>query len=117
MRHDERGMALGIVLMTSIVFAIAAYGVLTMAVSRAQQEDFFGDRRIRAHMAAEAGLVWAMQKLWADSNECAAFAGPNDFIIDTYDDADPLNDTTVDIIRIGCPAPGPTSKLQAQVVY
>ena len=122
MRHDERGMALGIVLMASIVFSIAAYGVLTMAVSRAQQEDFLGDRRIRAHMAAEAGLVYAMQKLWADPNypnPCCGGGCSGSTKTDTWPlDTDGVGgtDTTIDISVANCGA-GNTHTLSAQVVY
>ena len=65
-RAHERGMALAIVLASSVIFSIAAFGVMTLALSRAEHGEAVGNRRMRAHYAAEAGLVQARQKLWAD---------------------------------------------------
>ena len=116
--RTETGLALGMVLASTVVFAIAAYGVMTMAVSRFQQDRFLGADRIRAQQAAEAGLVWAMQKLWVNPAEC--FTGATDFPIDTDGVGGP--DATVDIIRTNlaggpCPPANPLSRLRAKVVF
>ena len=57
-----------IVLVSALVFSIAAFGVLTMAVSRVQQINYLSENRIRARFAAEAGLVWATQRLWVNTS-------------------------------------------------
>jgi len=62
-QRAERGAALGIVILSSIVFSVAAFAVLNMSMSRAQTAAF-EEGRLRARYAAEAGLVKAMQLLW-----------------------------------------------------
>jgi hypothetical protein len=118
MRRNERGFALGVVLMSSIIFAIAAFGVLTLALSRTQQASFLGESSIRARYAAEMGLVKAMQKLWVDPDECFVASSP-DYTIDTYNDADASNDTNIDIKRTPCPPapPGSATTIEAKVVF
>ncbi len=106
----RRGIALGVVILTSIVFSIAAYAVLFMMMGLKQRTNFY-ERNLRARYATEAGLVWASQRLWANPGDC--FNANPDFSID--DDANPLTpDIRVDIIRNPCAG---NSTLQAKVVY
>lgn len=115
MRGNAHGVAMGLVLVSALVFAIAAFGAMTMAMSRLQQEQFLGEDRMRASYAAEAGLVWAMQRLWESPTEC--FGASPDFSIDT-DGSGPLPPMGVDITATPCPGPGViNSKLSAKVVY
>jgi hypothetical protein len=89
----QRGAALGMVVLVAVCFSIAAFTALILALSRTRTKDFY-KRRVVAHYAAEAGLVWAMQRLWADPSEC--FRGPNDLFIDP-DGSGPLPSLPVQI--------------------
>lgn len=93
-QQGERGAALGMVVVIAVCFSIAAFTALILALSRTRTKDFY-KRRVVAHYAAEAGLVWAMQRLWVDSSEC--FHGPNDFTVPDPDGAGPLQPITVQI--------------------
>lgn len=111
----RRGIALGIVVVTSLVFAIAAYAVLYAANSLGSRANF-QKRNTSARYAAEAGLVWAMQKLWANPAEC--FNANPDFSFDT--DGNPTTKAmAVDVIATPCPTAvaGAEMKLQAKVAY
>jgi hypothetical protein len=66
MSHQRGIGALGILIGTAIVFAVAAFAILVMALSAAQQSKEVHEDRLRALYAAEGGLVWAMQQLWAN---------------------------------------------------
>ena len=72
--RGERGIVLGIVLITSIIFGIVAFGLLSLATNQSRQGSFISEERVRARYAAEAGLVYAMQRLWVNPDECAAAA-------------------------------------------
>src|SRR3989338_848249 len=110
--RGERGVVLGVVLITSIIFGIAAFGLLSLAVNQMGQVNLVSEDRTRARYAAESGLVMAMQELWANPADCAF--GP--YTIDTYNDPDPANDTTVTVTANPCPV-GVASKLQAKVTF
>ena len=117
MLGDERGVVLGLVIVTSIIFGIAAFGLLIFAMSRLRVSNYLGADRFRAGYAAEAGLVKAMQELWRDPNDCAFGPANNGvYTLDTYNDGDPSNDTTVTVTTTGCP-PAPGTKLQAKVTF
>ena len=106
----RRGISLGVVILTSVVFSIAAYAILFMMMGLKQRSRFY-EQNIRVRYATEAGMVWATQRLWVSPNEC--FNGNPDFFID--DDANPLTpDIGVDIIRNPCAG---NSTLQAKVIY
>ena len=107
---NRRGIALGVVILTSVVFSIAAYAVLFMMMGLKQRNRFY-EQNLRVRYATEAGMVWATQRLWASPGEC--FNGSPDFFLD--DDANPITpDIGVDIIRNPCAG---HSTLQAKVVY
>ena len=72
---SERGLALGMVVVLSVVFAIAAFAAMMIAVSRAQTSAV-QEHRLQAQYAAEAGLVFAMQQLWSNPNYCGTPAPP-----------------------------------------
>jgi len=109
---NERGIALGVVILSAIMFSAAAVAVLQMSMNSSQTSDFH-EQRLRARYAAEAGLVWAMQKLWADPSEC--FPGSPDFTLDS-DDNPATPDEKVDISVDG-PCPAANLTLKAKVVY
>ena len=102
----QRGIALVIVLVSSLVFSIAAFGVLTMAVSRVQQINYLSEDRIRARFAAEAGIVWATQRLWVTPGWPPGCIPGTDqaapvWTIDT-DGAGPLAPTDVNVMVRNC---------------
>lgn len=114
MPRGEQGFALMMVLITAVIFAVAAFAALTIAVSGTQQMTVISDDHLRARYSAEAGLVWAMQKLWVNPAEC--FGGSPNFTIDT-DGAGPLPGTGIDITATPCPGPGVSGTLSAKVTY
>jgi hypothetical protein len=107
MMRNERGVVLGLIIITSVIFGIAAFGILLLAMSRLRQSKYLGEDRLRAGYAAEAGLVMAMQELWVDPADCAF--GP-------YTITDGTNNTTVTVTATPCPG-GAASKLQAKVTW
>ena len=120
-----RGFALTAVIMMAVIFGIAAFGILTMALG-ARQRSRFHEERLGARYAAEAALVWAQQQLWANNGAgtpaaqgCFAGVPPaGDFCID--DDNNPATpDTCVDVTLTGNPPPcgGANRQLSANVVY
>ena len=113
-RTGERGVVLGVVIITSVIFGIAAFGLLSFAMNQAAQTSFVSEKRTRARYAAESGLVYAMEQLWVNPNDCTLGPpGP----LDTDNDGTP--DATVTVTRPGpCPAPsGAVFTLQAQVTF
>jgi len=64
--REQRGAALAMVLAVAVCFSIAAFTALILALSRPRTKDFY-KRRAVAQYAAEAGLVWAMQRLWNEA--------------------------------------------------
>ena len=76
MRNNERGAAVLVLLVIgAIVFAVMAYAVLAVSVSKKDLSHFEEDRA-RARYAAEAGMIWAYQKLWADPTYCNSVPSP-----------------------------------------
>ena len=67
--HQNRGSALGIVIITGVVFSIAAFSVLTMSFSGASHPAGT-TQSFQARYAAEAGLVRASQRLWTTPTYC-----------------------------------------------
>ena len=108
MRHNERGMVLGIVLLSSIVFSIASLAMFTLAMSHTQASHHETEK-LRARYAAEAGLVRAMEKLWNDPAYCGEA-----WSIDTNGDG--TAETTMTITVTNCGA-GNTRTISAKVTY
>ena len=100
---NERGVALGMVIVLALIFAVAAFGVMTMSVSRSQT---YGRQthRLKAQYAAEAGLVWATQRLWSNQAYCGV------------PDPPPVNGMNIDVTVTNCGA-GRTHALTAKVLY
>lgn len=89
MRHNEHGAVLGIVLLSSLVFSIASLAMLSMATSHTQASRHEADK-LRARYAAEAGLVWAMERLWVNPAYCGV------------PDPPPINGLAVDVSVTNC---------------
>ena len=104
------------VLIAALVFSVALFAVLNMSLSH-QQASSYNYSRYRSRYAAEAGMVWAMQKLWANPTwgSAAGWTSGSDPLIDTDGDGTP--ETQVDIIIPPCTQPCPSRTLQAKVVY
>jgi len=81
MKLNEKGIIFGLVIASAFVFSVAAFMVLTMTHARFQRVGF-ETQRLKAHYAAEAGLVWAMQQLWVTPTWSSG-AG-TDLTIETY---------------------------------
>ncbi|MBI4343528.1 MAG: hypothetical protein HY601_01765 [Candidatus Omnitrophica bacterium] len=108
--RDERGAVLGIVIITAVVAAIAAAAALQIAIAQSRHARAFRERA-RAQAAAEAGLVWAMEQLRADST--LTFDAPVDVVIPGITS---VEDIPVDIVPT-CAAPCQNRTLRATVVY
>ena len=112
----ERGAALGFVIAIAALFAIAVFAALVMALSARQHSTEFYEQRLRARYAAESGIVWAMQRLWADPTEC--FPGPGDFTVPDPDGAGPLAPIDVQIsVPPPCTPATVNKTLKATVTY
>lgn len=115
MKNDQ-GLALGIVILFAFVFGVAALAALTVGLSRVQSSQEFGNR-VQGRYAAEAGLVWAMQKLY-DTPTWNSPAGAIDLPLDVNGNGTIDAGEGVDIILAPCGAtPCEERTLQAKVVY
>ena len=103
-RKSEQGVVLGMVIIAAIVFSIAAYAMLSVAMSHRQRVKEFDVDRLRARYAAEAGLVWAQEQLWANPAFCGGAPPFN-----------PINGLNVAVAVSNCG--GPTHQLTASVTY
>ena len=106
--RDQRGAALGIVIVTALICGVAAYTVLFMASSATRRGRMF-HARTRAHYLAEAGLVVAMQRLWVNPDYCSGTE-----FVDT--DGDGTGDTPVTVTVTNCGADN-VHQLQTTVSY
>ena len=116
-RVGQRGSLLTMVIVGAIIFSLTAYAMLNMSLSRTQSVKYNVDR-YRARYAAEAGVVYAMQKLWANPTWSSGqgWTTAEDLELDT--NADGVTDTQVDIILPACTkVPCEMRRLQAKVVY
>lgn len=107
-KSNERGIALGVVIMMSLVFGAVAMGALMLSGSRSQTSSL-QTHRLKAQYAAEAGLVWAMQQLFATPNKEFPAGGQPDLTVNGID---------VDVILPACTStPCESRKLQAKAIY
>ena len=63
----RRGLVMGLVVITAVVMAIAAYSALFVALSLARLPSPFDATRVKARFASEAGVVWATERLYEDA--------------------------------------------------
>ncbi len=106
----QRGLVLGLVVVTAVVFAAIAYAALFWALHMARVSSGVGLRRLQARYAAEGGIAWAMQQL-AHNPTWSSGEGP---------ESPPLtiNTMQVDILISPCQGtPCESRKLQAKVIY
>lgn len=93
---NQKGSAIWTTLAIAIVCAIAAYGALFAAQCAAQRSQFHRERT-RARYAAEGGLVWAQDQLWADQRWLGAGGVANTVI----------GGTNVSVFLPACALPAP----------
>ena len=105
--RGPRGAVLIVVMVTAFLIAIAIYTTLFLAISQARYAVFYRSRT-QARYAAEAGLVWAQQRLWQTPSEC--FGASPDWTLPT------TPPTNIEVTRTPCPGP-PPSTLTATVTY
>ena len=111
---------MGIVVLTTIVFSVAAYAALFSALALRQRGDFY-QRHAVASYAAEAGMVWAMQRLWRNPNDC--FSSATEWSVDPDNNSATNNTLTINIrvTALGTPfSPpvcSPPKKLSATVSF
>ena len=103
LRGNEHGIALGVVLMMALIFGAVAAGALMLSASRSQTSGLQA-HRLKAQYAAEAGLVFAMQRLWKDPAYCG------------NPDPPVLNGLNVDVTVSNCGS-GNTHTVSAKVTY
>ena len=118
--RNERGVA-GLItaVVTALIFALAAFAVLVMALASAQQNNPLDPARLRARYAAEAGLVWATSQLWNDPGWDSPTKGKS-WSIQVDTNADGKADTQVDLTMPKCATKAPNCEdrqLQATVTY
>ena len=122
-RHSKEpsGMiALSIVTVMAFMFATTAFAVLFMGIGRARRIAIKDSSRAR--YAAEAALVYVMQKLWANPNYpsacckvgCNGTTKTDTLALDT--DANGTNETTVNLTVTNC-GEGNEHALSAKVTY
>jgi len=70
----ERGAVLGFAIMTAFLASLAAYAMLVIAASQAQHARFHREHASARH-AAEAGLVWARERLTREFAGGPTFCG------------------------------------------
>jgi hypothetical protein len=112
-RHRKRGIALAAVIGSALVFSVAAYAVLYASLGFRQRVDF-SKRNIRARYAAEAGMVWAMQRLW-DNPAWTSSAGTIDLPFDVDQDGATGASEGVDVVYESCPTQ--PCRMEAKVRY
>ena len=87
--NNQRGLVLGMVILSALMFSAAAVAVLNLSATSSYTADRQANR-LQARYAAEAGLVWAMQHLWVDDAYCGD------------PDPSPINGCTVNIEVTNC---------------
>ena len=70
--NGRGGFALGTVIAMSGVLSLAAVGILSLSMTGHRQVSRLHEGRTRARLAAESGLVWAMQRLMRDETWSSA---------------------------------------------
>ena len=75
MRVGQRGSILVISILTALVCGIGAYAMLMIAMASARTATFFPGRST-ARYAAEAGIVWAQDRLMDDPTYCGVPGPP-----------------------------------------
>ena len=103
---QNRGIVLSAVLILSIIFGLAAYADLMLAMNVSKKRKFWKER-MNARYAAEAGVVYAKQIIWIDKR----WASPEG--VDFY-----LNGFGVDVVVPACTqTPCESREISASVVY
>ncbi|HEX9780400.1 MAG TPA: hypothetical protein VGB20_04220 [bacterium] len=111
--RGERGAVLGLMIILAFVAAIVAYGNVMMAISQSRQSQWWHERP-PARYAAEAGLVIAQERLWANPNYCAS----NDVVpIDVDGNGSTTDPGDLSVAITVQPCGSPTRTITTKVVY
>ena len=116
----ERGAALLNVIVTALLFAAAAYSMLTVSIGNRQRAKQFNENRLRAHYIAEAALVKVYQNLYQNEAGylgCVPNSTANKVLsvpIDT--DGNGIDDTNVSVTVSNCGA-GLNHAVTASMIY
>ncbi|MBI4354386.1 MAG: hypothetical protein HY595_04035 [Candidatus Omnitrophica bacterium] len=103
----QRGLVLGLVVVTAVVFAAISYAALFWALHLARLSGAVDVRLLQARFAAEGGIAWAMQQL---AYNPAWSSGVGTDLT--------LNGIHVDVVIPACAAtPCLPRKLEAKVSY
>ena len=119
--NNERGIALGVVILSALVFSAAAFAMMTMSMGRVQSSDTDA-KRLRSQYAAEAGMVMAMERVRADMMGAATYppgcpvggTGTVDMNLDTDDNGSAETKVTITVTNCGT---GVDQKISAKVSY
>lgn len=93
-RARRRGVALFLATLIALICSLAGITMLSVAVSHIKRTQSW-HLRARARYLAEAALVLARERLWANPDYCGGAES-----LDT--DGDQLGDTPVTITMLGC---------------
>lgn len=119
--HNQRGMALGVVILSALVFSAAAFGMMTMSMGRVQSSNQDA-KRLRAQYAAEAGMVLAMERVRVNIEGGPVYppgcpvggTGTEEVWLDTDDDGTSETKVTITVTNCGT---GASQQLSAKVSY
>ena len=119
--HNQRGMALGVVILSALVFSAAAFGMMTMSMGRVQSSNQDA-KRLRAQYAAEAGLVLAMERVRVNIAGGPVYppgcpvggTGTEEVWFDTDDNGSSETKVTITVTNCGT---GANQQLSAKVSY
>ncbi len=107
MGMTQRGTSLTIVIAMALLASIAAYAILIVATGAARRGGAF-QRHAVARYSAEAGIVWAMQRL--ELQPTMSFAAGNTDLT--------VNGAAIDVIVPACAnTPCETRQIQARVHF
>ena len=122
MLRNERGAVLGLAIAVALLASIITFAVLQAAMNQSQIGKFYFDRT-RSRYAAEAGIVWAQQRLRLNP----AFTDPLDGAADCVMPAAGGNIVCIpaplpvgigiDVWVPGCAPPPCRQTIQSKVVY
>lgn len=67
--RKERGAVLALAVGVAFIASVSAFVILQLAIASSRRAQFYREQS-HARYAAEAGIIWAQQRLWADPNYC-----------------------------------------------
>ena len=108
--RNERGAVIWVSIVTAMIFGIAAYAALYLAMSQARRSAVFAQQP-GARYLTEAAQMVTRARLWDDPTLCLSAAPVS---IDTNGDS--IGDTNVEVTITNCGA-GNSHEIKTRVVY